>query len=262
MPGHALLSLIAWSIALSAPVQASQDDWDVVVDPAQRLTTASVAYAPGQSIIVVCRAGELNVIVRGLSPEARLSRYAEVAIDEQRLDAQNWFHLGDGAAILSGTPAFHARQFRNGGVLGLGVGPSGLHPRVAQRFVMDLPARFEGVDQVLTACGEPLSDPRDSIPRWNSFAFPGDSPWIRMARPEFPAAAAAAGIETGFAVSSCIVGPRGELLECRVEKESDPRAGFGNAAVRALRSARVVVGGEGGAGPGEIMVSVMRFRVR
>jgi hypothetical protein len=261
MIGGALLSLIVWSVAHSAPVQASGDDWDVVADPAQRLTTAFVAYAPGQSIIVACRAGELNVIFRGLNPEAGLSRYAEIAIDQEHVDAQSWFHLGDGAAVLSGTPAFHARQFRSGGVLEFGVGPSQPHPRVAQRFVMDLPDRSEGVDQVLTACGVPLSDPRDSIPRWNSFAFPGDSPWVRMGRPEFPAAAAAAGIETGFAVSSCIVGTRGELLECRVEKESDPRAGFGNAAVRSLRSARVVVGGEGGAIPGQMLVANMRFRV-
>lgn len=262
MIGGVLLSLIAWGVALAAPVQASEDDWALAIDPAQRLTTASIAYSSGQSVIVTCRAGDLNVIVRGLNPDAGLSRYAEVAIDQRPLDAQNWFHLGDGAAILSGTPAFHARQFRNGGVLGFGVGPSGLHPHVTQRFVMELPDRSEGVDQVLTACGVPLSDPRDSLPRWNSFAFPGDSPWVRMARPEFPAAAAAAGIETGFAVSSCIIGPRGEPLECRVEKESDPRAGFGNAAVRALRSARVVVNGEGGAVPGQVLVGTMRFLAR
>lgn len=262
MIGGGLLSLIAWSVVLSTPIQASEDDWDVVVDSAQRLTTASVAYSSGQSIVVTCRAGDLNVIVRGVNPDAGLSRYTEVAIDQQHLDAQNWFNLSDGGAVLSGTPAFHARRFRNGGALGFGVGPSGLHPRVAQRFVMDLPDGFEGVDQVLTACGVPLSDPRDSLPRWNPFAFSGDSPWVRMGRPEFPTAAAAAGIETGFAVSSCIVGPRGEPLECRVEKESDPRAGFGNAAVRSLRSARVVVGGEGGAVPGQVLVALMRFRAQ
>lgn len=261
MLGGLLLSLIAAIVTLSAPVQASEEDWDVVVDPARRLTTASIAYSSGQSIIVACRAGDLNVIVRGLDPDAGLSRYAEVTVDQLHPDAQNWFNLGDGAAVLSGTPAFHARRFRTGGVLEFGVGPSGLHPRATKRFALDLPDGFEGVDQVLAACGVPLSDPRDSISRWNSFAFPGDTVWIRMARPEYPEAAAAAGIETGFAVSSCIVGPQGEPLECRVEKESDPRAGFGNAAVRSLRSARVVLGGEGGATPGQVMVATMRFRV-
>ncbi len=76
MIGGVLLSLIAWGVVLAAPVQASEDDWALAIDPAQRLTTASIAYSSGQSVIVTCRAGDLNVIVRGLNPDAGLSRYA------------------------------------------------------------------------------------------------------------------------------------------------------------------------------------------
>lgn len=260
--GGPLLPLLGWIVALSGPVQDAGDGWDMTVDASTRLTMASVTYASGQSLAVRCRAGELDVVVGGLTPDGGKSRYVEAALGDRPADMQNWFNIADGAVVFSGTPAFHARSLRHGGEMRFGVGPSGLNPQVTRRYVMDLPDQSDGIDQVLTACGAPLADPRDDLPRYNTLVLPeGESPWARLPRPEFPQAAQSAGVMTGFAVASCIVGAGGRPLDCRVEKESDPRAGFGNAMLNALGSARLRMSGERAAAPGQVVVGLFRFEL-
>lgn len=66
-----------------------------------------------------------------------------------------------------------------------------------------------------------------------------DPSWARSPEPEFPERAAQRGISTASVRLSCAVEPNGSVTDCNVLGESQPGAGFAQAAIRAVRSARL-----------------------
>lgn len=63
--------------------------------------------------------------------------------------------------------------------------------------------------------------------------------WSRRIHPEFPERALARGITTGAATLQCKASSNGSLSECSVISETPADAGFGQAALRAVRTGRL-----------------------
>ncbi|HZW15570.1 MAG TPA: TonB family protein [Brevundimonas sp.] len=256
------VAVIASLLALAASPAAAQDpgdDWDLTVDEAGQLTLASAGYSSGQAIAVRCKAGVIDVLVSGLPSLDGRSRYLELTLGEHPTETGYW--ITDGALIFSTTPARSARQFREGGQLKLSVAATPEADSPLRQYLFELPPRSASVDRVLETCGAPLADARDDLPRWNQPRVFSPTLWSRHPVAEYPQAAARAGIESGFAVLGCIVGEEGQLQDCRIERESDRRAGFGDAALRSMRLARLSLTSDGAPRAGEVMTLMIRFQV-
>jgi TonB family protein len=249
-------------IAAPAFAQEATDDWDVTESPSTETVAASLTYATGDNLIVTCRRGNLDVFLATQlpSPTARL---AEMRFGDGAPELQDWYPTPNPAVVMSGQPGPNARRLRVNQTLTIIFRPEEGSTEPPHRHVLDLPAASQGIDQVLGACSQPKTDPRDDLARWDLTAMPGPHRgWDRFPRPEYPQAAAAAGITSGFASLSCIVGPLGTTDDCRVEKESDPRGGFGASALGAMRLARVRMTGEGCPAEGQLFTALIRFKVQ
>lgn len=254
-------AVFAVLVAVASPAMAQEagDDWDLTVDEAQGVTLATVGYSSGQALAVRCRAGELDVLVSGLPPMEGVSRRIEATYRDGRTEAGSWITANDGSLIFSPAPALDARRLRQGGSLQLSVALEFPTTRPLRRYVLDLPTQSANLDRVLDDCGAGAPDPRDDLVRWNQPIGMTDL-WRRQPVPDYPEAAAHLG--SGFATFSCVVAEGGRLTDCRTERESHaPRYGFGEAALRSLRDARVATADEGGPPPGTLLLATMRFRL-
>ncbi|HEY0102372.1 MAG TPA: TonB family protein [Brevundimonas sp.] len=245
----------------ASPLLAQQalDDWDLTVDAARRVTLASSAFSSGQTIAVRCSAGTLDVMIAGLPAREGVSRYLELGRGDAKAEPAHW--LNNGGTIFSTTPARTARELRRQGRLEVAVAVEPGDDSALRRYQFELPSGSAAVEQVLNACDTPVDEARDSLPRWVQPRTYPPSLWRSLLRPEFPQAAASAGIESGFVVLGCVVAPQGRLADCTIEHESDRRAGFGRAALRSSASARLSEPTEGGPAPGEVIIFTVRFRV-
>ena len=85
--------------------------------------------------------------------------------------------------------------------------------------------------------------------------------WARQPVPEYPEQAMRRGVESGVVELRCVALVSGELDPCRVMAEDPAGAGFGEAALRGVRDARVVPRTiDGRDTPGMIQFKV-RFRL-
>ncbi|MGH7021160.1 MAG: energy transducer TonB [Brevundimonas sp.] len=85
--------------------------------------------------------------------------------------------------------------------------------------------------------------------------------WARQPRGEYPSRAEQRGIESGTVVLNCAVQANGQATDCRVESEDPTGAGFGQEAIRAMRSARLTPREVDGAAQGARVRYTMRFRL-
>jgi TonB family protein len=254
-------AVFALLVAVASPAMAQEagDDWDLTVDEAQGVTLATVGYSSGQALAVRCRGGELDVLVSGLPPMEGASRRIEATYRDGRTEAGSWITANDGSLIFSPAPALDGRRLRQGGALQLSVALEFAATSPLRRYALDLPTQSANLDRVLDDCGAGAPDPRDDLVRWNQPIGMTDL-WRRQPVPDYPEAAAHLG--SGFATFSCVVAEGGRLTDCRTERESHaPRYGFGEAALRSLRDARVATADEGGPPPGTLLLATMRFRL-
>lgn len=261
LPGSAWLTAALLFTLPGAPRQGSNDGWGLMQDDANQTTIASVAYSTGNTIAVICRAGQIDVLLTGMPETAEPTRIVGLQYDSRPTDHQSWLTATTPTSMISGLPGPNVRRLRVSQRLAvtLSLSPDE-RPR---RYVLDLPTDPSGLDQVMIACNQPLTNPRDDLPVWDmlNFVSPRNG-WARMPRPEFPQAAASAGIPAGYAILSCVVGPGGIPQDCQTEKESDPRGGFGVSALEAMTSARIRMSGEGRAQIGQLFRGTIRFQIR
>lgn len=227
----------------SAPAPAAQaapaDDWNL----ARRddVTAAYVRFDSGLDIVLRCQRGTVESLIVGLPPAQGRTRELRVSMGDQPIETGTWYVGGDPTVAVNGYPAPFARRLREGGRINLVV-PGGAENGRNLRYVLDLPSSSTAVDQTLTACGKPLVDPRDAeIEPLPDGALPSGIAWARAPQPLFPE-----GIRTytwGFATVSCLSRPNGGLDACEVEAQHPLDGGFGAAALRAMRLARVEVAG-------------------
>ena len=139
----------------------TDDDWEFAQDASKRLTVAEVRYTSGHSIIAQCAGEELKIGMTGLPATTRPSRLLGATRSDGATDTQSWL-VGEDGTLISALPARDARFLRAGGKIQFR-SPSGQAAPIDASF--DLPTQHANLDRVLTACGYPIQDDRDAIPR-------------------------------------------------------------------------------------------------
>ncbi|MBJ7319698.1 MAG: energy transducer TonB, partial [Brevundimonas sp.] len=86
--------------------------------------------------------------------------------------------------------------------------------------------------------------------------------WSRQPQPEFPERAQERGIEGGTVTLLCTVAANGTPTNCSVVSETPSGAGFGQAALRSMRSARFSPGTVDGVAQGGQARFTVRFRLQ
>lgn len=237
--------------------QDEADGWRLVSEPNSQM--AVTEYSSGNSIAVICQSGALNVVLSGLPETTKPSRSLELSYDVRSADRQPWLSSTTTTVAISGLPAFNARQLRSSRRLSVSVQSD---EGRAHRYLLDLPTDPSAIDQVLEACREPLTDRRDDLARVDPEFFRSGSPWARLPQVQFPQSAASAGVTSGYAIVGCTVGPGGSPRDCRIEKESDRRAGFGASALQAIRGGRLRMTGDPPAEEGQVFNFFVPFALR
>ena len=149
--------------AAHGPLAMAQtdDDWAFAQDASKHLTVAEVRYTSGHAIIVQCAGEELKIGLTGLPPTTRASRLLGATRADGATDTQSWL-VGEDGTLISALPARDARFMRVGGKMQFR-STSGQASPIEASF--DLPTQHANLDRVLTACGYPLQDDRDALPR-------------------------------------------------------------------------------------------------
>jgi hypothetical protein len=224
-------------LAVPAAGQEPLEDWDILVDPSNRLTMAYTDFNNGLSVAVRCVDGGYEAVLAGLPPVVGLERRPlTIQFREGQASPTLWNVAVDPTIAVSERPASFARDLREGGRLQI-VAPGAAEGGRNLRYVLDLPASSTSVDRTLQACGKPLVDPRDAeLAALGDSGLPGGVSWASLPRPSFPSTAV---YEAGFAVISCMTEPDGRLRACEVETEHPRDGGFGAAALHATRRARL-----------------------
>lgn len=230
--------LLACAVALPALAQDAGRDWDMLRDPGKKLTMAYTEFDTGLGIAARCVDESYEAIITGLPPagEDRETRELRIAFGDDELHGQRWNVAVNDTIAVSELPAPFARKLREGGRLRVMI------PRAAEGgrnllYDLTLPESAASIDETLTVCGRPTVDPRDvELAALPEGGLPLGLIWARRPTPTFPTGARYA---RGFAAVMCLTNPDGSLRDCTIESEHPQEAGFGDAALRATRRARV-----------------------
>ena len=236
---HRPLSLLlACAVALPALAQDAAQDWDMLRDPRKKLTIAYTLFNSGLGVATRCADGSYEALITGLPPAGEgETRELRLAFGDDELHAQRWNVAVDDTTAVSNLPAPFARKLREGGRLRILV-PGGAGDGRNLMHDLALPASSTSIDETLTVCERPLTDPRDAeLAGLPEDGLPANLTWRRRPRPGFPAPIR---YGRGFATVLCLTSPDGSLRDCSVEAEHPRDGGFGDAALRATRRARVV----------------------
>lgn len=196
-----------------APVAAEADGWDVETDAARKITLANIRYDSGAGLIVQCRDGELSTIILGLPATAApitpqngvtTRRLETGALNE--LSPVTWRSAPDGTSAMRSGDVRRIRDLKKGGRFIVRTVASENDP--ARAMVFDLPSDPSGVDQVLTACGRALSDPRDALRDVSAFVT------VDQRHPGLDVGSPTGDLAYEY---SCIVAPGGRVRDCVVE---------------------------------------------
>lgn len=231
------------SILMAAPATAQQAprDWDIVCR--DDVTAAFTNFNAGIAIAVRCIDGAYEALLLGMPPAPEDEAYREirVAFGEDELRSQTWDVGAENTVLVSSLPAPFARKLREGGRLQIQV-PQGALDGRNLLYDLTLPASSASIDATLEACDRPLIDPRDAeLADLPEDGLPEGLTWRRRPRPEYPMGGGRGGSTyvRGFAVLTCLTKPDGGLRDCVVETEHPNDGGFGEAALRGARGARV-----------------------
>ncbi|WP_332639459.1 hypothetical protein [Brevundimonas sp.] len=233
---RALTALLACAVALPALAQNASADWDLAQDQRKNLLVAYARFDNGVSIGTRCADGGFEAVISGLPPAGRAStRPLRIAFGDDDLSDSRWGVATDDTIAISELPAPFARELRAGGRLRILV-PNGAPDGRNLLYDLTLPASSSSIDQTLTACGRPLVDPRDAeLEALEEDGVPRNLAWAVRPRPNFPSTRYA----RGFAVATCVSNPDGSLRDCTIESEHPRDGRFGQAALAAVRRARL-----------------------
>lgn len=244
--------------ALASPALAQQsapsEDWDLTANAEQQLTLATVDF--GENVLALrCRAGALDLLLTGVPASVGTTRRIRVSAGGIVEEDQIWAAQAGQPVLGADEPARLARQLRAGGDLDLRIDKETDADR-PRRYRLTAPASAASVDAVLTACGEPLAEPRDLIRR--AGAGPGLL-WEVAPTSEFPRTPAALRSNGGGVRVSCVIGADWGLQDCRVESEQPEGLGFGASAVAGALQARVRPPADGSDMRGQLVRFSARF---
>lgn len=232
-----LAVLLACAVALPASAQDADRDWDMLRDPAKKLTMAYTQFDSGLGVAARCVDESYEAIITGLPPAGGgETRMLQVAFGDDELRQQRWSVAVNDTIAVSDLPAPFARKLREGGRLRILI-PGAAEGGRNLLHDLTLPASSTSIDETLTVCERPLTDPRDAeLEALPEGGLPVSMVWASRPRPGFPGPIRYA---RGFATVMCLTNPNGSLRDCSVESEHPQGGGFGEAALRAARRARV-----------------------
>lgn len=232
-----VILLLVCGLALPALAQDASGDWDMLRDPDNKLTMAYTQFDSGLGIAARCVDESYEAIITGLPPAGEgETRVLQVAFDDDHLHPQRWNIAVNDTIAVSELPAPFARKLREGGRLRVMI-PGGAEGGRNLMHDLTLPASSSSIDETLTACERPLTDPRDAeLEALPEDGLPANLSWSRRPRPTFPSPSR---YGRGFATVLCLTSPDGSLRDCSVEAEHPQDGGFGDAALRATRRARI-----------------------
>jgi TonB family protein len=242
--------------ALPALAQDALQDWELIRDARAKAVLAHTSYDNGLTIALRCVDGGYEALLAGLPAQSSRtqSRPIGIAFGDNEMDMQRWSIATNETIAVGETPAPFARKLREGGRLQVLV-PDGAGEGRNLRYDLTLPASSASIDATLTACERPLVDPRDAeLEAIPDDGLPGGFTWATLPRGEYPSSSRYA---RGFAVITCMTSPNGQLRDCMVESEHPHDGKFGDAAMRAVRRARVA-GPEGAGAP--VPPGMVKFR--
>lgn len=233
-----ILALVICVAAAPANAQTAEDDWDLTESPERRMLAASTTFSSGLTVILRCVNGQFDAVVTGLPAVNPGTEWRTVSLQFGEAPARDerWFVGTNPASVISRLPARLARELREGGLVKLRVEDPGQQGRRV-RYDLALPASASNIDRTLSACGRPISDPRDElVDGLEETGLPGGMVWARVPEPRYPDGRT---FDRGFVVTSCLNRPDGRLTDCMVESEFPLGGGFGEEAMRAASRGRV-----------------------
>lgn len=234
---RSLAVLLACCVALPALAQDASRDWDMHRDPRNRLLMAYTEFDNGMGIATRCVDGGFEAVMTGLPPAGeRTTRPLRIAFGDDDLIDTRWNVAENDTVAVSELPAPFARNLREGGRLRILI-PGGAEGGRNLLYDLTLPASSGAIDETLTACRRPLTDPRDAqLEALPEEGVPADIVWVSRPRAQYPSSIR---YGRGFAVVTCVPRPDGVLGDCVVEMEHPRDGGFGESTLRAARRSRV-----------------------
>lgn len=231
------------ALAMAGPAAAQSGDWDIHRNEDNKSLMAYTYFTNGLVIAFRCVDGSFGAIVSGLPPSRQERQTLRLQFREEEAYDSGWSTTTDPTVAVGDYPAPLAREFRQGGDLRLTV-PRGAADGRNLQFAVELPPSGAAIDEVLTACDRPLVDPRDAeLDAIGDGGLPTGLVWTRPPRPSFPLRSNYA---DGFVVTTCLTNPDGSLRDCQIEMQHPEDSEFGEATLRAIRSARVGSGEQPG----------------
>lgn len=229
--------LLVAAAALPALAQDAERDWDMLRDPAKKLTLAYTQFDSGLGIAARCADKSYEALITGLPPAGPgESRILHIAFGDEQSYSSRWSVAMNNTVAVSELPAPFARKLREGGRLRIMI-PGAAEGGRNLVHHLTLPASSTSIDATLAACDRPLTDPRDlELAGLPEGGLPVGLTWARWPRPDFPSSTQYA---RGFATVMCLTNPDGSLRDCSVEAEHPQDGGFGEEALRAARRAKV-----------------------
>lgn len=225
----AAILLLVSGTGSAAQVPAG-DDWDLGVDPAQKLTMAAVTF-DRFGVAVRCMDGSLSVVMSGLPEDSGQRRLLYSMAGRPEVETL-WVSGSRSTSAFALWPRSFARTMSEGGRLSV----AAVDGQTTRRYVVDLPPSPTAIATVFQACGHDLVPARrDDAPSGEDFAG------LRWAKgPDISFPHHRTNHEQGLAAIQCFVRETGRLQDCTVESEFPEGSGFGRAAtLGAHRSARV-----------------------
>lgn len=231
-----VVALLGCALAGPGLAQEGARDWDLLNDPGRKLVVAYIGFDNGLTLATRCADGGFETLVTGLPPAGRATRRPlRIAFGEEELVNSQWSVATQDTVAVADLPAPFARRMRAGGRLRILV-PGGASDGRNLMYDLQLPASAAAVDHTLTACGRPVTDPRDAeLDTLPDEGVPGNLAWAVRPTPTFPNTRYA----RGFAVITCMTNPDGRLRDCTIESEYPRDGGFGDATLAAARRGRV-----------------------
>lgn len=219
-----------------APVAAEADGWDVETDAARKITLASIRYDSGAGLIVQCRDGELSTIILGLpataAPITPLNGVTTRQLETGTVNAltpSSWRSTPDGTSVMRADYARGVRALKQGGRFAVRTVAAEGDP--ARALVFDLPSDPSGVDQVLTACGRRLTDPRDALRDVSAFVT------VNQRHPGLDGGTVRPGDSSVYEYS-CVVAQGGGVRDCMIESMRPADAALEERLLRSAPRAR------------------------
>ncbi|RZJ38169.1 MAG: hypothetical protein EON87_21190 [Brevundimonas sp.] len=218
-------------------------------------------------MVARCQSGSFDLIIFGLPEPARRGPTRELGVqvgDDAKPVFTAWTVGEARDAAFSRLPARVARQLAKGGALQIII-PAAQDGGRRTRYLMSLEPSSVAIEQILTACGRPLVDPRvydETASTGNGQdGLPAEVDWVSRPRPEFPDAVNHRMVSVGYVVMSCLAHADGRLDQCVVESEAPAGYKMGEAILESMQRARVRLTPQGEASDCPLEGRMIQFTV-